>query len=274
MVNRRCPDKGEDAMNKELFAKLFKQGEVIDSGGPANRENHALLKILEIGEDLVYYQSLKSKSKNHVRYSHIDVIIEGFDRIDPKSIQPSIQQVFVDAGLLKNYSTENYIYGFAREIRRRLGTLEAPFLSSGEVLDDPGNAVQSKAGEPLTEGAFLRVLVDRHERNSEAVRLCKELKGVQCVCCEFDFEKFYGPIGEGFTHVHHLHPMSKTNGAYAVDPAKDLVPLCPNCHAMVHRGKKLLTISELKKQIESARKILMNNMATANPTTVNPTSIP
>jgi 5-methylcytosine-specific restriction protein A len=68
--------------------------------------------------------------------------------------------------------------------------------------------------------------------------------------------------------------MSKTNGAYAVDPAKDLVPLCPNCHAMVHRGKKLLTISELKKQIESARKILMNNMATANPTTVNPTSIP
>jgi hypothetical protein len=106
-------------MNKKLFAKLFKVGEVIDSGGATNRENHARLEILDIGEVSVHYRSLKSKIKNRVRYSNIDVILEGFGKIDPRSIQPSIQRVLVDAGLRKNYSTENYIYGFAREIKRR-----------------------------------------------------------------------------------------------------------------------------------------------------------
>ena len=240
-------------MNKELFSKLFKVGEVIDSGGPSNRANHARLEILAIGDDSVHYQSIKNARSDHFLYSYIDVVLAGFDRINPKSIQPSIQQVFLDAGLRKNYSTENYIYGFAKEIRRRLGLSERPFISSGEMLRDTSAEAQCETGRPLTEGALLQVFVDKRERNAEAVQRCKELLGVQCVCCGFDFERFYGPLGAGFIHVHHLYPISNSTTIYEIDPAKDLVPLCPNCHAMVHRGKTLLTISELQNVIALAR---------------------
>lgn len=239
-------------MNKELFSKLFIVGEVIDSGGPSDRANHARLEILEIRDDSVHYKSLKSASRNHFLYSYIEVVLAGFDSIDPKSIQPSIQQVFLDAGLKKNYSTENYTYGFAKEIRRRLGLSEEPFISSGEILHGP-RAASSETGKVLTEGALLQLFVDKRERNPEAVRICKELLGIQCVCCGFDFEEFYGPLGRGYIHVHHLYPISSTTDIYEIDPAKDLVPLCPNCHAMVHRGEALLTIPELQDLMRAAR---------------------
>ncbi|WP_444659086.1 hypothetical protein ACRQV7_00760 [Caproiciproducens sp. R2] len=36
---------------------------------------------------------------------------------------------------------------------------------------------------------------------------------------------------------------------YIVDPIEDLEPVCPNCHAMLHRTAPPLSIEELKKQI-------------------------
>ena len=63
-----------------------------------------------------------------------------------------------------------------------------------------------------------------------------------------DFEEKYGVIGRGFIHVHHIVPISTIRESYQVDPVRDLVPVCPNCHAMLHRGHNgiTLTIDELK----------------------------
>ena len=49
------------------------------------------------------------------------------------------------------------------------------------------------------------------------------------------FEKTYGELGEGYIHVHHIKPLSEIEGAYEVDPVADLIPVCPNCHAMIHK---------------------------------------
>jgi 5-methylcytosine-specific restriction protein A len=37
---------------------------------------------------------------------------------------------------------------------------------------------------------------------------------------------------------------------YIVDPEKDLVTICANCHAMVHRRNPPLTIDELKRLLD------------------------
>lgn len=34
-----------------------------------------------------------------------------------------------------------------------------------------------------------------------------------------------------------------------LDPVKDLLPVCPNCHEMIHRSKVSLKPNELKKII-------------------------
>jgi hypothetical protein len=106
-------------MNEETFSFLFKVGDEINSGGPPERANAARLQVLSIEEGGVRYKSIKSKYPKLLRYTTLDVVIAGFDRIDPDAIQRTIQPVYLDAGLNRNEFTENYEYGFAREFRRR-----------------------------------------------------------------------------------------------------------------------------------------------------------
>jgi len=63
------------------------------------------------------------------------------------------------------------------------------------------------------------------------------------------FEQRYGPIGKGFIHVHHKKPLASRE-VYNLDPVEDLVPVCPNCHAMLHTYDPPLTVDELKKAMQ------------------------
>jgi 5-methylcytosine-specific restriction protein A len=100
--------------------------------------------------------------------------------------------------------------------------------------------------EKLYEGIQKTILVNAYERNPVARSICIEHYGVQCVICGFDFEKKYGDIGKGFIHVHHLTQLSEIGQGYEVDPVNDLRPVCPNCHAMLHKRTPPFTIAELK----------------------------
>ena len=64
--------------------------------------------------------------------------------------------------------------------------------------------------------------------------------------CNFDFEKIYGKIGQNFIHVHHLTKVADIGNKYEVNPIKDLIPVCPNCHSMLHKQEPPFTIDELK----------------------------
>ena len=71
-----------------------------------------------------------------------------------------------------------------------------------------------------------------------------------------DFEETYGELGRGFIHVHHLVPISSIGKTYQIDPINDLAPVCPNCHAMLHRGQngREQSIEELKAKIANKKK--------------------
>ena len=86
------------------------------------------------------------------------------------------------------------------------------------------------------EGAVTRVSVNRYERSRAARAACIDHHGAQCAACGLNFEYMYGDIGRGYIHVHHVVPVSQTVDDYRLDPVKDLVPVCPNCHAMLHIG--------------------------------------
>jgi 5-methylcytosine-specific restriction endonuclease McrA len=96
------------------------------------------------------------------------------------------------------------------------------------------------------EGAASRILVNAYERNPAAVKACKAHYGTRCQVCGLDLGERYGEIGKGFIHVHHLKQLSKVGGKYEVDPIADLRPVCPNCHAIMHRKTPPLAIDEMK----------------------------
>lgn len=100
---------------------------------------------------------------------------------------------------------------------------------------------------PLPEGAKRRVMVNAYERNPIARGKCIAHHGTRCKVCDVDLGTRFGPIAAGFIHVHHVVPLSKIGKAYVVDPTKDLTPVCPTCHAILHlkRGEPL-SISEAR----------------------------
>lgn len=108
----------------------------------------------------------------------------------------------------------------------------------------------------IYEGAKKTIVVNHYERNSIARQKCIDANGCKCTVCGMDFQSMYGDLGRGFIHVHHIVPISTIGKNYKIDPIKDLVPVCPNCHAMLHRSNDghLLSIDELKQIINNCNK--------------------
>ena len=100
----------------------------------------------------------------------------------------------------------------------------------------------------LPEGAKRRITVNAYERNRKARDLCIKKYKAKCCICGFSFEDTYGEAAEGFIHVHHVKPLSEIRTKYTVDPVKDLRPVCPNCHAVIHirKGEPAFIPEEVK----------------------------
>jgi len=103
--------------------------------------------------------------------------------------------------------------------------------------------------EELTEGDVTAVFTTRYERNSQARAACLAHYGYNCKVCGMNFEDTYGPEFKDLIEVHHIVPLSEIGENYVVDPIKDLIPLCPNCHTAIHSksGYTILPVSNKKK---------------------------
>lgn len=101
----------------------------------------------------------------------------------------------------------------------------------------------------LFEGTKKQITVNAYERSVQARQECINKYGYKCIICSFDFKKTYGDIGKDFIHVHHIKPLSEIDENYKIDPTEDLRPVCPNCHAMLHKRKPAYSIEEIKDKI-------------------------
>lgn len=96
-------------------------------------------------------------------------------------------------------------------------------------------STQSDDGK-LEEGALRQISLTKRERNPEARQKCLAHYGYKCQGCSFDFEAYYGPAGREYIEVHHLNPIAASDGTHDIDPVVGLVPLCSNCHSIIHRA--------------------------------------
>jgi hypothetical protein len=81
-------------------------------------------------------------------------------------------------------------------------------------------------------------------RNQSLIKSARKYFEPTCTVCGFEFGKIYGKHGDGFIEFHHLIPLSEGGRATSI---KDIVPVCANCHRMLHRGKQIMKIRDLKK---------------------------
>lgn len=106
-------------------------------------------------------------------------------------------------------------------------------------------AEEVETPDEYTEGATKTIAVNVYERNPQARKACLNAHGFKCAVCNFCFEDEYGDIGHGFIHVHHLKQLADIGSEYQLNPVTDLRPVCPNCHAMLHRKRPAYSIDEL-----------------------------
>lgn len=104
--------------------------------------------------------------------------------------------------------------------------------------------------ETFAEGAASRVTVNRYERDPQARAACIDHYGTHCAVCGFDFAARYGDLGDGFIHVHHIRDLSLLGEDYKLEPIKDLRPVCPNCHAMLHRERPAMSVEDLRAHLQ------------------------
>ena len=116
-------------------------------------------------------------------------------------------------------------------------------------LDSIISSVQ--ATREFEEGGEVVITSKRYER-SKALRIeAVRHHGVNCCICDFNFSKTYGEIGAGFIHIHHIDRVADS-GVRIVDVEKDLIPICPNCHAMIHRETPPMNPEKLKQIMKDA----------------------
>jgi 5-methylcytosine-specific restriction protein A len=182
-----------------------------------------------------HYANPKAQSQ------YVDVAWDAL--VDP-SKEPvlSLQDLRANGLARVNWRTQSSGIRLDPEAAATIETLWAALLARRHAATD--EPVNPKALAYM-EGALRRVISSRHERDPKARLACIEHYGTACFVCGFSFEEKFGAIGRGFIHVHHLEPIAGATRQKCVDPVRDLRPVCPNCHAMLHREDPPLSVEKL-----------------------------
>lgn len=130
----------------------------------------------------------------------------------------------------------------ALEALRWVADSSKPSLNNGETPDET----------QLFEKAVHRVERNAYEGNPVARRACLAHYGMSCTACGVNIKERYG-LEKNFIHVHHVSPRAENRKKHKIDPVRDLRPLCPNCHSVIHLGTVPYTIEQVKAMLTAGR---------------------
>lgn len=123
----------------------------------------------------------------------------------------------------------------------------------GDSLSSEVDGISPEEAETYREGATRQIFVNAYERNAAARAACIAHFGTVCQVCKVDLMAVYGEVARGYIQVHHLCSLAEVGRQYEVNPLTDLIPVCPNCHAMLHRRRPAYTPEELRAVMERSR---------------------
>ena len=148
------------------------------------------------------------------------------------------------------YAREDRAVHYVKDVFDYIGKEDFVTRSDEEVMPQIIPTVYEEGG------IGKKVLVNRYERNAQARNRCIELKGSQCTVCGFDSKLVYGEDFKDRIEVHHITPLNEIQAEYQVNPETDLVPVCPNCHMILHTkmsNGEYPTIEFLREMVESKK---------------------
>ncbi|WP_336774150.1 DUF3427 domain-containing protein [Paenibacillus sp. MMO-58] len=208
--------------------------------GTAGRTGHDHPNAFD-GDDLIWF----GKDGSKLRHASIQSMINSQNKsvyIFVREDSSDTNFLFLGKGTAKEYEDSE------------IGKVRIKW-SFDDLSENHPERLSEEVNEPekYYEGALKQVHVNVYERNPLARKRCIEHYGLNCMVCGFNFKSVFGYLGKDFIHVHHLTELHLIGSEYVIDPIRDLRPVCPNCHAMLHKRKPAYSIVELRNIIQHQR---------------------
>jgi predicted HNH restriction endonuclease len=163
--------------------------------------------------------------------------------------------MIIPRGLLPAYFT--LVHQFSDNgwslIRNLRFALDEILTKEGEEICNLPAEIPVSADYSFSDGAVVYVRAAGYERDVKARKRCLELKGSICHGCSVDFKKMYGHDISDIIEVHHNRPLAADKRRMKKNILKDLVPLCPNCHTVVHSFNNVMSLIALQRRTKSSR---------------------
>lgn len=183
----------------------------------------------------------------NVKYKESNDVNKGYFLFDVGSIRifkepiTSDEFSYIDSSFKNfNQSTRKTDLIYLRYILQLINTKINNFADLGNTILPEEIDSTDKS---ISEGAKKKITVNAYERNKEAREKCieyyKKLNHgiIKCEICGFKFSDVYGDQFKEKIHIHHIKELCEIGEEYEVDPLKDLLPVCPNCHMILHSKK-------------------------------------
>jgi 5-methylcytosine-specific restriction protein A len=223
--------------------------DVLSNEEVTRPEDRLILRVLHSFKDHQAAGSQLAQALGHTSHGSINLWVARYAKRIAKSYPITLD--VRNNGKLRCWNL--FFEGFDNDDATRfIWKMKASLVTAFETLeledDKPiiAEEISVAASRTISEGAKRTITVNLYERSHVARHTCIAYWGTSCTVCGFNFEAHYGKVGEGFIHVHHLIPLSSIGDTYELNPVEDLRPVCPNCHAMLHKKNPPYDIEDLK----------------------------
>lgn len=236
---------------REVKHNIERFNEEIDQSSPLNKKLKTFQQWYYVKELNLFAPSkyIGYQNMNAHLYEKVLPFLDGRETVE--ILKKYFQQI--DCPNLEQQLREHFEGRIRRKIKLNVLKSEHALIEEECLkVNDNGNNQQSNVEDDGNTEGMQRVRdITYYERDSANRRRAIEIHGLQCKACGFDFEKTYGERGRGFIEVHHIEPLSTLNKTMKINPKTDLIPLCANCHRMIHRKHdEVLSIEQLRNLIE------------------------
>lgn len=205
-------------------------------------------------------QNIKQKEKLFIKILHNSKEYEAYIVMESNDLARTRMYWYKDLSkvlnrYLPNYesyfinkSSDNKSVPIMRLERKSDFTYKLDVIFEEQIEKDISNEIEDMNYKTLhKEGNIKYQLSKKYERSPKNRLEAIKIHGTKCLICGFDFKEVYGDRGEGFIEIHHIIPLSELNEETEINPKNDLIPVCSNCHRMIHRERNnILSIDEMK----------------------------
>lgn len=223
-------------MSGKQWKLAFRAGETLQT---EMKPRPFLIVGFEKGGIAVRLLARKKKPTILLTYQRLDALLKFRKELGDGRLTESVNRVWEQEGLGEDTKNESQYWAMVCERVRRKKGVDADVV--------------------YYEGSRVVFTSNRFERNPKLRQDCIAKCGLRCCVCDVEFSERYGALGNGFIHIHHLKPLAFAGKMHKVK-TKDLVPVCANCHAMLHQRTPPHSPEELRAMMQTAKAQLAGDL--------------